>query len=247
MSDSFMHSIRHTPFSQRGLTLIEMAIAMTIALFLLAGVMTIVSGTRTTSITQNRMAQLQDNERLAMTLMTDVIEAAGYYPDPRVYGLTDFPAAGATLAAGQFITGTSGSPDTITVRYETIPNDGVINCLGASNTGATAVVYTNTFSLDGQGNLQCQVNGVNGGAAVPLVSGVQNLTILYGVTTAPPTPTLTCTDSYMTAAEVQAKGYWGSVCSVRVTLVFTNTINPATGPISFSRVIAVMRSAGSNS
>jgi len=244
MSDPSMHSTRHVPFRQRGLTLIEMAIAMTLAMFLLVGVSTIVGSTRATSGAQNQMAQLQDNERMAMTLMTDVIEAAGYYPDPRSYGLTDFPAAG-TLAAQQFLSGTTatGVPDTITVRYETIPNDGVINCLGSSNSSGGALVYTNTFSVNAQGQLQCQVNGA---AAVPLVGGIQTLTMLYGVTTSPAAPSQTCTDSYLTAAQVTAGNYWNNVCSVRVTLVFTNTINPASGPITFSRVIAVMRTAGSN-
>jgi type IV pilus assembly protein PilW len=151
---------------------------------------------------------------------------------------------GATLAAQQFLAGTSaaGVPDTITVRYETISNDGVINCLGASNASGASLVYTNTFSLNAQGQLQCEVNG---GGAVPLVGGIQNLTLLYGVTTAPVKPSQTCTDSYLTATQVTVGGYWGSVCSVRVTLVFTNTIN-GSGPISFTRVIAVMRSAGAN-
>ena len=245
MSDSSMHSIRHVPIGQRGVTLIEMAIAMTIAMFLIAGVSTIVGSTRATSGAQTQMAQLQDNERMAMTLMTDVIEAAGYYPDPRSYGLTDFPAA-APLAAQQFLSGTTaaGVPDTITVRYETIPNDGVINCLGSSNSSGGALVYTNTFSLNtAQKQLQCQVNGA---AAVPLVGGIQNLTMLYGVTTSPAASSQTCTDSYLTAAQVTAGNYWNNVCAVRVTLVFDNTINPASGPITFSRVIAVMRTAGSN-
>jgi type IV pilus assembly protein PilW len=244
MNNSLTRLNRCAPSGQRGFTLIEIAIAMTIGLFLLAGVSTLVSSVRITSGTQNQMAQLQDNERLAMTLMTDVIEAAGYFPDPKTYGLLDFPAAG-SLAQGQAITGTSG-PDTITVRYET-KDDGLINCLGASNpVGAAALVYTNKFSVSAQGQLQCEVNGVNGGLPVPLVDGIESMTIWYGVTTAPVTPSQTCTDSYMTATQVTAGGYWNNVCSIRVTLVFTNKINPASGPISFSRVIAVMKTAGAN-
>jgi type IV pilus assembly protein PilW len=243
MNNSLTRLNRRAPSGQRGFTLIEIAIAMTIGLFLLAGVSTIVAGIRATSGTQNQMAQLQDNERLAMTLMTDVIEAAGYYPDPRTYSQSDFPLSG-SLAQGQAMTGTSG-PDTITVRYETIPADGVINCLGASNpAGGAALVYTNTFSVSAQGQLQCQVNGVNAGQPVPLVDGIQSMTIWYGVNTA--AAGQTCTDSYMTATQVTAGGYWNNICSVRVTLVFTNNINPAGGPISFTRVIAVMKTAGAN-
>jgi len=243
MNNSLTRLNRRAPCGQRGFTLIEIAIAMTIGLFLLAGVTTLVGGIRITSDTQNQMAQLQDNERLAMSLMTDVIEAAGYYPDPRTYGLSDFLASG-SLAAQQTMTGTSG-PDTITVRYETIPADGVINCLGASNPpGGAALVYTNTFSVSAQGQLQCQVNGVNAGQPVPLVDGIQSMTIWYGVNTA--AASQTCTDSYMTATQVTAGGYWNNICSVRVTLVFTNKINPTSGPISFTRVIAVMKTAGAN-
>src|SRR4030088_2745995 len=47
MNDSPPRPSRKGPFNQRGLTLIEMAIAMTVAMFLLAGITTVVMGIRT--------------------------------------------------------------------------------------------------------------------------------------------------------------------------------------------------------
>ena len=67
---------------QSGYTLVELMVALAIALFLLGGLFTIVQGTRTTYGNQSQLAQLQDSERLAMTLITDVIQdsfiATGY-------------------------------------------------------------------------------------------------------------------------------------------------------------------------
>jgi type IV pilus assembly protein PilW len=253
MSASTMRSMQHAPYNQRGLTLIETAIAMTIALFLLAGVMTIVGGTRATADAQNKMAQLQDNERLAMGLMTDIVEAAGYFPNPVANTREGVlvPSA-AFLAAGQGIAGTfnAANPgDTINIRFATgggVGGDGLINCTGLSNPAAAITLYENQFSVDAAtGQLQCALNGA---AAVPLVTGLQKMVILYGVNTKGGTQT--CADSYMTATEVTAGGalgpYWNNVCSVKVTLVFVNPLKQGPATIQFTRVIAVMNTAGAN-
>jgi type IV pilus assembly protein PilW len=247
MNDSSRRSIRRAQHGQRGLTLIEMLVAMTIGLFLLGGVLTIVSGLRVTFGAQNQLAQLQDNERLAMTLLTDVIQAAGYFPDPTKNTLVgSFPKSTAFATAGQVITGTSvtAGPDVVTARYATISGDGVINCLGEINSSGSAVPLSNEneFSVV-NGQLQCKRTTVKGTLTVPLVSGVQNLKIWYGVKTGGTSQT--CTDSYMRASEVTAGAYWSSICSVKVSLTFVNPID-STKPIQFNRVIAVMSTAGAN-
>jgi type IV pilus assembly protein PilW len=241
------------------LTLIEMAIAMTIAMFLLVGVVTIVMSTRTAFGTQSQLAQLQDNERLAMTVMTDQIQAAGYYPGPISNTASGvLPTSTAFATAGQAITGTfaAAAPgDTVTVRYATVGTDGLINCAGATNTNPVAsapVAYENQFSVTPGGTLQC-VPSVNGaaGAVVPLVTGLQKMVILYGVKTG--SLSQTCTDSYMTATEVAAlagpvnglPNAWFNICSVKVSLFFVNPIAGAP-VIRFTRVIAVMATAGAN-
>jgi len=66
----------------RGFTLIELMIALLIGVFLLGALLTIVQTNRTVFGDQNKMAQLQDGERMAMTMMADVIQSAGYFPQP---------------------------------------------------------------------------------------------------------------------------------------------------------------------
>ena len=262
MSNLSRSAVGGARFNQRGLTLIEMAISMVIAMFLLAGLTTVVTGIRASSGIQSQLAQLQDNERLAMTMLTDVIQQTGYYPNPGPPSFNtpagSLPASTAFPTAGQAITGTTNATapgDTITVRYAMVNTDGIFNCAGGTNTTATLTAYESQFSV-ASGVLQCTLNG---GTPVPLVSGVTNMKILYAVNTAGATQT--CADSYMTSAEVTAGntnfpaasgGFWynatthmSNVCSVKVTLYFTNP-NDANNPIQFTRVIALMSNAGAN-
>src|SRR6476646_7039124 len=71
-----------SPRQQCGFTLVELMVTVGIALFLLGGLVTIVQNVRQTSLTQQALAQLQDEQRFAMTVITDAIQSAGYFADP---------------------------------------------------------------------------------------------------------------------------------------------------------------------
>src|SRR5471032_483186 len=111
---------------QQGFTLVELSIAVLIGLFLLGGLLTLVQDMRRTFGNQNQLSQLQDSERLAMTLITDVIQAAGYYPDPAVHTVsTSFPAVAPFTTDGQAIWGTRNAAapgDGIFVQFRAAPN-----------------------------------------------------------------------------------------------------------------------------
>jgi len=241
-------------FAQRGLTLVEMMIAILIGLFLTGGMLTLVQAMKRTSTNQSGLSQLQDNERMAMTLITDVIKSTGYYPNPVIYTqAASFPVknynANANFTfAGQSLVGTgayAAGSNVITSRYLTTGTDNVINCTG--NFWSAAATFVNTFSLDGNGNLQCTliVNNV-ASPPVPLISGITNMQIYYGVQTNGAAAT-NSVDTYMDAPSVTAGSYWNSVKSIMVTLTF---VNPMSGQpkqpqtIQFTRVIAVMDKNG---
>lgn len=242
-------------FAERGLTLIEMMIAILIGLFLTGGLLTLVQAMKRTSLNQSGLSQLQDNERMAMTLITDVIKSTGYYPNPVVNTLAaSFPVINYNANAnftfsGQSLVGTgayAAGSNVITSRYRTTGTDNVINCSGNPSVGVPAT-FVNTFSLDGNGNLQCTliVNNV-ASPPVPLISGISNMQIYYGVQTNGGAAT-NSVDTYMDAPTVTAGSYWNSVKSVMVTLTFVNPMfgqpqQPQT--IQFTRVIAVMDKNG---
>ena len=247
---AFRKSLRTRRRAQQGFTLVELSIAVLIGLFLLGGLLTIVQDMRRTFGAQNGLAQLQDNERLAMTLIADVIQAAGFYPDPTTQTATSsFPLVG-LLAVGQSIVGTRNAAapgDSISVRYLTAPNDGVINCRGGSNITGAPVLYTNTFSVTAlnNGQLQCTLGGVG---VFPLVTGITNMQILYGIRRNPASPSNNV-DTFVNAAQMAAAD-WPNVICVKVTLTFTNPLfatQPQQPPtIKFTRVVTVMNRAGVN-
>ena len=116
----------------RGFSLIELIVAMSIAVFLLAGLFTILQGTRHTSSDQTALAQLQDNERVAMSVMTDIVQAAGYFPGaPTAVLTTELAATGQFATAGQAIAGTDNGAQGVNllIRFETANNDRIYNCL----------------------------------------------------------------------------------------------------------------------
>ncbi len=120
---------------------------------------------------------MQDGARLALTMIADVIQIAGYFPDPTSNTATSSLTATAPFAAGQAISGNvyrgAAPGDTIAVRYSTASGDGILNCSGSANATGAVKLYVNTFSVVG-GQLVCAMNGTQ----YPLVAGVQKLAVL---------------------------------------------------------------------
>jgi type IV pilus assembly protein PilW len=240
-----------------GFTLVELMVALLIGLFLTGGILTLVGAMKRTSTSQTGLSQLQDNERIAMSLIADIIQSAGYYPNPVANTPATFFLTTTTpqvFASGQAImgSGASNANDTISVRYTTAGADGVIDCMG--NTSATQKTYTNTLSVDpSSGTLQCVLLiGTTAQPAVQLISGVTNLQIFYGVQ-ANPNVSNNSVDTYLDAPAVNAGGYWGKVLSVKVKLSFVHPLagqpgQPAAGTtIDFTRVITLMNKTGVDS
>jgi type IV pilus assembly protein PilW len=254
---------------QRGFTLVELMIAILIGLFLVGGLLTLTGAMKRTGSIQSGLSLLHDEERMALSLMTDTIQSSGYFafpiplPTSPPTPSSTFLVTGVFTTAGQIISGTDAGAaatqtDTVSVRYTTAGGDGVINCLGA--TSAVAANWIAKFQIDTVGNnLQCVLTNVTTGvtaAPVNLVANVQYMQILYGVQTNTASGTYSV-DTYLTATQVTNNSQWPNVMSVQVTLWFTNplycttkcqagqqTTQPST--VSVTRTIALMNKAGVN-
>jgi type IV pilus assembly protein PilW len=248
-------------FSQRGFSLIELSIAVLIALFLLGGLVTLVQGFRRANGTQTALSQLQDNERIAMTLITNVVQKAGYFPNPVLQQLTNFTAEtldGVTVASRQVIGGIDNAAgDTFLVRFyapASDTNNAIINCAGQSNaTASTTIWYTNVFTLgtvNGTKWLQCQTRTSGAGAilTVNLIPNVSNIQVLYGVSPNNGTDDYSVVQ-YLTATQMSATS-WLNVSAVKVILTFlvpkygTTGGQMSTTTATIQRVIPLMSRAG---
>ena len=73
-----MMQIFKLPNRQRGLSLLEMLVAMVIGLFITVGIASIYVGNKRSSITTNEYTVLQDNGRAVLEMLTEVIQHTGY-------------------------------------------------------------------------------------------------------------------------------------------------------------------------
>jgi len=243
------NTIRGMRRAQGGFTLVELMVATTVAVFLLGGLAATLQSTRQAYSQQYELSQLQDNQRLAMTLIAGVVESAGYYPNPAANtNATFMPAGGVWTAIGQSVVGTANTVapgDTLTVRYGADTNDNVLNCIGTQNTGA-ATTFVNTFKVvkDAAGVSWLVCN--DGTKDYQLVKNVTNLQVVYGVHLGAATGS--CTDTYQTSAQMVATpANWSSVCSIRVSLTFNNFVSLVKNTtITIQRTVALMNTAGVN-
>lgn len=174
--------------TQKGLTMVELMVALLIGLILMWGVAQIFVANRQTYATLEGSARLQENGQYALDFVTQQLRMAGYFPNPYL-ATAGTKATHETLAFGNTapITGTEGggtAADDITVAYYTTGTD----CVGAAPalaaqpkqttdpSGTPTAMATNFLAIapgaSGQPALYC--NGVE------VAEGIENLQVRYG-------------------------------------------------------------------
>lgn len=186
---------------QRGVSLVELMIGLTIGMFLLMGLSNLFVQSRGTYAYQQSQAGQQTNERLSTAILTTELQQAGYSEMTNLRILDRpamFPATG-LFGAGEGVTGTEATAsvmvngvglqnfpdDTLRVRYWDGP--GIVDCIGLPIPAATLSV--DVISTDGI-NLNCSTNG---GAARALLGDGQGpinqqlrvlgMAVVYGIDT----------------------------------------------------------------
>src|SRR5690242_16742561 len=251
MSHTLVNNIAVRCPRERGYSMIELSVALVVALFLLQGLFTILQNTRSASTNQNQLAQLQDEQRMSMTMLTDVIQQAGYYPGAYTTdSATALPASALFTTAGQYVggsanTATPANGDIVSVRYQGDSTGSVLDCLGSViPNGTTEEMSFSVTKINNQPlGLYCSINGA---AAVPLIPNVTKMTVTYGVDSSGKGST----DAYLSATQVGAGAFWNSVLSVKVNLLFRNPLYLQPGQtkqnLPFNRVVAILSKTGTN-
>lgn len=167
---------------QRGLTMIEMMIALTLSSFLILGVSQLYINNKRHYLYQQGQVETGNNSRLALLLLDQQLAKAGFRANPVVQkSLTvAFPALDATsgcpaFSAGQTIKLTTDTNLTgICFRYQGAVKGTDVDCLGnniAAASNGTEVLTRISYVADGSGtgNLICSAQGQT---AQTLVSGL---------------------------------------------------------------------------
>lgn len=271
---STMSRVRPGLFRQAGYSMIELIIAIAIAIFLIGGVMIVEQSMHNSYSDQSGLSQIEDTERFTMTMLSEITQAAGYYPDPaKITAATALPqdntnAPNATNDALSFqplqlvdgvagtttVNGATVGNDTLAIRYMTDSGDGISMCDGSTNTSGGPVAWVNYFYVESDATgsyLYCVVqNETNNGAwgtPVQLASNVQAMQIWYGLSTTGGSSV----DTYVPAADMATSTQWMEVSSVMVLLTYTNPLyakfNGQGQPpvLLFTKVIAIMSRTGS--
>mgnify|MGYP001826486649 CR=1 FL=1 len=178
--------------SQRGFTLTELMVALTLGLIVSAGIIQIVLAARASQRIQYALADLQESGRAAVWLLGERIRLAGY----------DNPATLKTPVSPAVRGGVG--PDAIQIHFE--GGDDVVDCRGQAVAEDT-VVSERFEVVDGQ--LRCSL------LDQPLVDGISNLHILYGLDTDFPPDGLP--NRFVDAAGVGTD--WGQVTGVRLAVL----------------------------
>lgn len=225
---------------QHGFTLVEILVALTISLFLVAGILQIFLNSKQTYRAQEGLSRIQENGRSAIDILGSNIRQTGYaaISTSTTSGYSKF-----TDGAGTAITGTegaSGATDDITVSF-----DSTTDCLGSATPtpgvavpGGNVPRAVNWFFVDGNNNLACRGNG--NATPQPLIEGVEDMQIWYGVDT----------DGDQTAntyvvAPAAGSSTWNNVVSVRICLLLRSVEdNLVDQPLTYQNCNGTQTTAG---
>lgn len=235
-----------------GYSLIELMVAILIALFLIGGVLIVEQGVHQSHSDNSALAQIDDEERFTLTLLSELVREGGYYPDPTAINQdTALPQQDVTASDGDqlnfnardavygvSVAGATGSTtpglttDSLAVRFMTANNDGIPLCDGTSNQTGSDQIYINYLYVPSSGGLYCEVGRASPGnptqiswdasGPIELVKDVQDMQIWYGLSSSTSGSDNNVVE-YVPAASMSAAD-WADVTSVKLLLTFTNPL-----------------------
>jgi len=228
--------------SQLGLSLIELMVALGLGVFLLAGlVQTSVSNRQAFEVIQSSTG-VQNSARFSFEFMSKTLRMAGYFNGGSVNDdfaenlltLTSndklnetFWVADSDFEEGAVVDGSDSASavfsdgqadtDSVSIRLLGDPDNNVFDCTGQAivansdyETAKTEAPTQISYYIDTNNNLACSVSGA---AAVPLVNGIENMQIRYGLS-----ENLTTPERYLNASDMSATD-WANVTTIAISIL----------------------------
>ncbi len=178
----------NTPRSkERGFTLIELMVALTVGLLLLLLTVQIFSAIRSGQLLQSGLASVQEDGRIALHLVAKEVRKAGFRPT-----VWNEPLAGYHPVTANSVNGTSNGNDTLQFMYmDGRDCNGTLNAAIDPETLEARALYKRvTLTVDINDNLRwtCEYGQTPTTLATQInnqtiIDGVDSFQILYGVDT----------------------------------------------------------------
>jgi prepilin-type N-terminal cleavage/methylation domain-containing protein len=168
-------------FTQSGISLIEVLIALALSSLLMSAAFSIVADSSQSLNTQKGLNQINETSRFALETIAREIRKAGYRDNVLLDHSLVYPEDNdLQFDAGQSI---SGNAQSLTLRYQGSgnPADGrVLDCLGNSVSNNEVVVVQLKIS---NGNFVCEKLGPNSTGTQIIGSHVRSVQFQYGIDT----------------------------------------------------------------
>lgn len=164
----------------RGISAVEILVGLAVGLVLVAGMGSMVVGSRKTSAAERNLAEMQATGRVAIDVLTRELRKAGYSLDRERTVAEMFPAAAAPfVTAGAVVAADAGGAG-FSARFQGAGDTWTSDCLG--NAVAQGSVVWQTIWLEG-GSLRCRARNLtlNTDQAAALIPLVEAFDVTYGV------------------------------------------------------------------
>jgi type IV pilus assembly protein PilW len=171
----------------RGMTIIELMVAMVLGLLLTAIIITMFSSAKASYRLQDGLTRIQEDGRVAVTLIGEEVRKAGFRKP-----VWNDPKNGYSPITDGSVNGASNGNDTLQFMYMSDTDcTGAVNAtIDPETTEPVADYKQMTFAVDGNGTLlwSCAFGTQPDNLAVqsanqPVIDGVESFQVLYGVDT----------------------------------------------------------------
>ncbi|MBV1930329.1 MAG: PilW family protein [Porticoccaceae bacterium] len=202
MNRIYYHHYGRKRRNSSGFTLLELLIAMSLGLFLIAALIQVLMANRTVFRVQENMSRTQEDGRFAIVVLNKAVSMSGYREDATKKVSSQFNAYSTSspsiaFSSGEVIRGSDNnvgvsdgvldSSDTLAIRFHGSTDNSTRDCLSlVVNSG---LIATNHFYINDSNTLTCQSSifdptiGSTSTLTRPLIDNVENMQIRYGMNT----------------------------------------------------------------
>lgn len=228
---------------QKGLSIVELMVALAVGMVLIAGIMQVFLSSRNTYAVNEAMARVQENGRFALEFIARNARHAGYvdpnYLGDRPYSIIPSGTRCPLLGSAQSYCSADGQgllSDTVSFAFQPPVNESGkrVDCAGENVSEDKVIINSfSTFSDNTTpSSLACQSSELDGSSPklfknAILVEGIDNVQIQYGVSTSASTSDVKSVNSYLNAQDVTD---WNSVLAIRVAVLANSGVELSPAP-----------------